>query len=353
MSLGLKTENSRIGDYISVTPVDLLERNAVHGQNRFLCDSLPSYPESWSCYLLADSQDVSDLGDPVTGWIFVEDPQAKEIVVTTDDFGRADLHTLRDRYQQAASHVADLAMGPVPSPSEIDLDALSEAKGMASRSLRRDQPDWYTVYHLLGKPPHRKLRQSQQVLSDLRTAAKDGDREGVKRYVSQLRDQNIALRYALFIRRLNLDKEFESISDRWLVEKLHQLSPAEFEEFIAACWKERGFETTVVERSDDVGVDIEAKKNKYIPYMEAIQVKRYDPDNNPISLTDTQRYSRATIDYKGAYAGYLVTTGSFTSKAEEWARNVDRYALIDGDQLAELIRSEGLYHIVSEYVELE
>lgn len=347
--LGLDTDNSRVGEFVEVTPTDLLERKVVGDNNKYRCQQLPTYPDAWSCHLLAP--DVS-IGDSVTGWIFVEDDRDKEVVVTTDDYGRADLHSLRGRYQVAANHIAGLAGGPIPDSNELDLDALSEAKGMASRCLRRDQPDWYTVFHLLGKPPHRKLRQSQQALADLRTAAKDGDEQGVRRYVSQLRDQKIAVRYALFVRRLNLDKEFEAISDRWLIQKLHQLSPAEFEEFVASCWEQRGFDTTVVGDPDDIGIDIEARKDKYVPYMETIQVKRWDPDGRSISLEEAQRYRGATDDYKGSYAGYLVTTGSFTGNAEKWAADVDSYVLIDGQELAKVIRDEELYHVVSEYVDL-
>ena len=66
--LGLDTDNSRVGEFVEVTPIDLLERSVVGDNNKYRCEQLPTYPDEWSCHLLAP--DVS-IGDSMIGWIFV------------------------------------------------------------------------------------------------------------------------------------------------------------------------------------------------------------------------------------------------------------------------------------------
>jgi len=72
---------------------------------------------------------------------------------------------------------------------------------------------------------------------------------------------------------IGLDKNFQN------------LSPYNFEKFIAKLFKAMGYETRVTQASNDYGIDVVAEKgNEKI----AIQCKRYRP-GNPVSNRDIQR----------------------------------------------------------------
>lgn len=348
--LGLEQEDTLIGEFRTIRPTEQLETEVVRGLSTYRCDTPSTVPAGWTCSLFASPEAVQLQAD-VRAWIKEVDRAEQHLVLTTDEFGRKDLGTSRRTYHEAANHVADLAVGEVPTADELDPDLLSTAKGMVSRCREANQSDWYTVYHLFGRPPTQKLDQMRQALHDLRQAAVAKDDEGVAERVEQLRRQEIALRFALFARRLTLNKEYEAWSTQSLLRELHQLTPETFVEFVAACWDERGYETTIIEETDDVGIDVEARKNRDFPYLEAIQVKRWDPDGQNIDLETTQRYHGATTDYKGAYAGYLVTTTSFTDSAQKWAADIDHYVLYNGERLVNLVRDEDLFHVVAEFIE--
>jgi hypothetical protein len=54
-----------------------------------------------------------------------------------------------------------------------DLDYVSEAKGMVNRVVRRDRPDWHTVYELFGRPDLVACRSCARWLETLRTLIKE------------------------------------------------------------------------------------------------------------------------------------------------------------------------------------
>jgi len=58
--------------------------------------------------------------------------------------------------------------------SKEDLDAISEAKGMFNRIVRKDRHDWQHVRLILGNPDHATCRQAALWLSELRQLAKNG-----------------------------------------------------------------------------------------------------------------------------------------------------------------------------------
>jgi cold shock CspA family protein len=92
---------------------------------------------------------------------------------------------MRTRYDDAVQTGLDVVEGNLP-PEDVDLDHLSELKGMFNRCLRRDQWDWFTVHTELGRPEHKSMRQIVGALVGLRRAIKDGDAESVERFKVQL-----------------------------------------------------------------------------------------------------------------------------------------------------------------------
>jgi hypothetical protein len=75
---------------------------------------------------------------------------ANATFVTTDDFGRRPISpTMLERYLDAVAVVEELTAGDVPDNAR---SRVSELKGMATRCLKLDQPDWLEVWRVLGSP---------------------------------------------------------------------------------------------------------------------------------------------------------------------------------------------------------
>ncbi len=121
---------------------------------------------------------------------------------------------------------------------------------------------------------------------------------------------------------------------KWLlgkkkVQELQKLSPAQFEEYIAALFRSLGYKTRVTGGKGDGGVDVEAEKDGHVHY---IQCKKFITSKVPVG---------AVRDFYGAIAdridggkGYFITTNVFTLDAEKFAEDkpielVDKYKLMD------------------------
>lgn len=339
------SETSLIGEPLEVVVQDRVA--SFRGLYKHQCESDDRFPSDWILSVTVPQEDPVSSGDTVEGWIFDIDERSQEITVTTDSFGRADLHSLKDRHIEAADHIAYIVLTDVSDASKVELDQVSHAKGLLSRCVRKDQWDWYTVYKLLGKPPEKQLHQGRQALSQLRDAAKEGDDRKVHQYIEQLRRNNIAKRFAYFVRRVNLGNEYEVIDDEYLLRKLHDLEPMVFEQFIADLWSQLGWETEVVPVDEDRGADVIATQEDLFTRRRAIQVKRKNPSSTH-NLDEVQRYMALSLR-DGIDEALLVTTGQFTQKSREEA-DVSSYELMDGGELASFIRENELQQVVNQYV---
>jgi HJR/Mrr/RecB family endonuclease len=339
------SETTLVGEFIEVRPKEQID--SFSGLRKYNCNAHDQLPSDWSVWLTVPEDSNVSTGEAIQGWIYDTDQQNKEITVTTDTFGRADLHTLKDRHIEAADHIAQIALREAHVASEIDIEQVSHAKGLLSRCLRKDQWDWYTVYELLGKPPKSQLRQGQQALTRLREAAKAENNAEVQRAVGQLGEEGVARRFAYFVRRVNLGEEYGVIDQDALLEKLHELDPLVFEEFIADLWSQLGWDTEVVPQEEDRGVDVIATHSGVFTRKRAIQVKRKNPERAH-RLDEIQRYMglshREEMDEV-----LLVTTGRFTETARDEATD-SAYELMDGEELVSFIRENSLYQVVDEYL---
>ncbi len=91
-----------------------------------------------------------DEGESVLAWVFRDDDP---MLVTTSSFGRFPIGPkMRPRYRSALLAGINL----LEAGASSDADALSELTGMYSRSWRKDQADWLTVWKLLGRPDPEK-----------------------------------------------------------------------------------------------------------------------------------------------------------------------------------------------------
>lgn len=90
-------------------------------------------------------------------------------------FGMSGMRTcVKKRYDNAVNTLFLFLKNKI-SPQEVKLEAISELKGMFNRSLRKDQPDWFTVYDKLGYPPINEMNSIVSRLVKLRKSLKEHD----------------------------------------------------------------------------------------------------------------------------------------------------------------------------------
>lgn len=112
---------------------------------------------------------------------------------------------------------------------------------------------------------------------------------------------------------------------------MRELSPYEFEEFVAEVWSAQGFTTTVRQQSRDRGIDVEARQDGVTL---AIQVKQYGKGNT-IGSQEVRNYATLYQQNETIDRVIIVTSAEFTTPAETLGRDLD-VELVDGTQLAEL-----------------
>ena len=106
-------------------------------------------------------------------------------------FGMAPLSkTMRERYDTAVRTLLLFMADEIPS-SEVQLEAISELKGMFNRCLKKDQWDWFTVYEKLGHPPRNSMKFFVHKLVELRQGLKVKDLEGASSLKKELANSNL------------------------------------------------------------------------------------------------------------------------------------------------------------------
>lgn len=104
--------------------------------------------------------------------------------------------------------------------------------------------------------------------------------------------------------------------------------PYEFETFVATVMKNYyGGSTYVTPSSGDCGIDIEHTRKEGL-FLGQVKCYEKDLDFVPIAIIHSQ------IMKENAQGGFVVTTGSFSTKAKEYAKNLN-IELIDGLKLVE------------------
>jgi restriction system protein len=122
-----------------------------------------------------------------------------------------------------------------------------------------------------------------------------------------------------------------SFSNARRLEDLLALSPGEFEKLVATLFKAYGHQAQVLGGTSDHGVDIvvlSVENEKWV-----VQCKRYNGSVGEPVVRDLY----GTMGHEGAHRAYLITTGTFTSQAREWAVGKP-IVLYDGEALVKLIQ---------------
>lgn len=131
-----------------------------------------------------------------------------------------------------------------------------------------------------------------------------------------------------------------------LLDRVRDLTPHEFEYFVATLWELQGWTTTVTAKSGDEGVDVIATKLFPFELKIRIEAKLYD-EGNKVGGPTMRKY--ALPQGADADCAALVTSSSFTTQAISIARTTNT-KLIDGEQLARLIQDLGAEELLSRFV---
>lgn len=115
---------------------------------------------------------------------------------------------------------------------------------------------------------------------------------------------------------------------------LRQINPRDFEDVIGEMYRRLGYQVKQTPYSNDKGKDLILKKNGKI-YL--VECKRYSEDNT-VGREQLQKFF-AAIYQESADMGFFVTTSTFKSTAIEYAKEMGRIELINGTQLAQMMRT--------------
>jgi restriction system protein len=127
-----------------------------------------------------------------------------------------------------------------------------------------------------------------------------------------------------------------------LLNKVISLSPAFFERLVVELLVKMGYGGSIADagkaigKSGDEGIDGTIKEDKLGLDVIYIQAKRWAP-GNVVGRPELHKFVGALAG-QGAKKGVFITTSSFSKDARDYApRNETKIALIDGEQLAQLM----------------
>jgi restriction system protein len=117
------------------------------------------------------------------------------------------------------------------------------------------------------------------------------------------------------------------------IAELNDLSPDEFEHFVADLFRSQGYKAKVIGQQGDHGVDIEVVNPS--KERELVQCKKWR--SRWLGEKVVRDFYGAFMHDQKAVRGYIVTTNYYSEAAKEWAKGkpID---LIDGDRLVEAIK---------------
>jgi len=137
---------------------------------------------------------------------------------------------------------------------------------------------------------------------------------------------------AVLIKKSRFKKSAKWLSDRELLNKLRQMTPDDFERYIADLFSKLGYQTSVRGGPYDQGVDVIAEKNGIKYY---IQCKKFI--TREVGVGAVREFYGVLADHLANGKGYFITTNKFTLEAEKFAEDKP-IELIDGFKLIQYIR---------------
>ena len=138
----------------------------------------------------------------------------------------------------------------------------------------------------------------------------------------------------------------EAPTEEYILARLQQMDPYDFEAFVADVWTELGWRTRTVGKPGDRGIDVIATRGEQ---KQLIQAKRYGP-NTTVGSPEVQQYASLRLQENNVDGVTIVTTGTFSNQAKELAPELD-VLLIDGDSLLGMLEKLESWDIVADHFE--
>ncbi|HSH02461.1 MAG TPA: restriction endonuclease [Anaerolineae bacterium] len=114
--------------------------------------------------------------------------------------------------------------------------------------------------------------------------------------------------------------------------QLQKLDPIEFEHFAGWLYKQKGYQVYTTSASGDEGIDLTLKR---WGRTTLVQCKRYKGNVGQPIVRDLY----GAMQHTNALEGHLVTTGTISRQAEEWAYG-KQIRLIDGQDLVDWLNQK-------------
>ena len=116
------------------------------------------------------------------------------------------------------------------------------------------------------------------------------------------------------------------------VQAIREMSWREFESMIGEAFRGRGFRVAETSRGADGGVDLEMHRDGE---LHLVQCKHWKSRSVGVAVV---REIFGVMTARGAQSCYVVTSGTFTAEAKQFASSVGVH-LVDGEQLSDWFRS--------------
>lgn len=132
--------------------------------------------------------------------------------------------------------------------------------------------------------------------------------------------------------------------------KLYNISPRQYEIFVAELLKDMGYEVWLNNHTKDGGRDIIAvlKTPSNDSFVTIVECKKYSLDN-PVPIEIVERFMYTIRDKDKANAGWIVTTSTFSREAQKCQHNYKwLLTLKDNKDLATLCSNYGKWKRTSE-----
>jgi len=120
-------------------------------------------------------------------------------------------------------------------------------------------------------------------------------------------------------------------NDRELLKWLQDMTPVDFEKYIAELFKKLGYSAETVGKSHDGGIDVNLEKDGRKSY---VQCKKYS--TSTVSVGEIRDFYGALADKLSDGQGFFVTTNIFTAESYDFTKDKP-IELIDGKKLVEYI----------------
>lgn len=139
---------------------------------------------------------------------------------------------------------------------------------------------------------------------------------------------------------------YASPTHEYLLERLQQMDPDAFEHFVSDVWEYLGWQTRVVGKPGDRGIDVIAVDGDE---KQLIQAKRYS-STTTVGSPEVQQYASLRIQEDNVDQVAIVTTGTFSSQARDLAPEL-KILLVNGEHLIEMIDELDAFEVFDQHFE--